>query len=162
MQTIWNLQKNVICAEKHVLKNVYKWAKRKFAIAKLSWKDSSWSWNTDSLVKKKFQVLQSVKIFWGIKRAITIDFFEKVATVNSSSYCQKKFTLYIEWTLYIYMCVCKVKLGSCRHNEAWWVCLCYLNLMPYYWYEALFIHEYSKLYIYIIRTAVNSLLWTFN
>ena len=48
---------------------------------------------TDSLVKKMFQMQLSVKkvilIFsWDIKGSISIDFFEKVATVNSASDCQ--------------------------------------------------------------------------
>ena len=35
-------------------KNVYKWAKAGFAITSLSPKDSPWSRNTDSPIKKKF------------------------------------------------------------------------------------------------------------
>ena len=45
----------VICTEKQVLvkKIVYKWAKHEFATTNPSWKESPWSRNTDSPVKKK-------------------------------------------------------------------------------------------------------------
>ena len=55
------------------------------------------------LVKKTFQVQLSVKmiltVFWGIKGPFTIDFLEKVATVNNApllSTLLMKFTLFIE------------------------------------------------------------------
>ena len=44
------------------------------------------------------------------KRCITIDFIEKVATVNTASYCQllrQYFTLFIEWPSYIQMWISK-------------------------------------------------------
>ena len=48
--------------------------------------------HTDASVKKSFWAQWPVKkimlvIFWDMKRRITIDFFEKGATVNNASQC---------------------------------------------------------------------------
>ena len=57
-------------------------------------KKKSIEWKcTDSQVKKKFREQYSVKkvmltVFWDMKGLITIDFLEKVATVNNASYCK--------------------------------------------------------------------------
>ena len=67
--------------------------------------------NTDTLEKKKFQTLWSIKevmlkVFWNMKRPITIDFFEKGATVNRVVQLislEAKFPLFIEWLIYIYI-----------------------------------------------------------
>ena len=42
-------------------KNAYKWAKYEFVTMWLSQKDSLWCENTDSPIKKKFWMQQSVK-----------------------------------------------------------------------------------------------------
>ena len=58
--------------------------------------------HTDSPVKKKFRVQQSVKKV--MLRLITVDFHEKRATENFASYYQllwQKFILFIEWYPYI-------------------------------------------------------------
>ena len=65
-------------------KNVYKWAKHRFAPISLSQKDSLMEWkNTDSPVKKKFGAQLSLKkviltVFWDMKGPITIDFLKSV------------------------------------------------------------------------------------
>ena len=51
--------------------NVYRWTKHGFATINFSQKDNPWCVDTDSLVKKKFQVQWSVKknmliVFWHI------------------------------------------------------------------------------------------------
>ena len=63
---------------------------------------------TDSPVKKKFQVFCSIKImmtvFWDMKWTITIGFLAIGASVNIDSYSQhfrQYFTLFIEWPSYI-------------------------------------------------------------
>ena len=73
--------------------NVSWGANHKFACMSLSWKDSLWSENTDFLVKKRFWAQLWIKkivriLFWDMKGPITIDFQEKGASVNSTSYYQ--------------------------------------------------------------------------
>ena len=68
--------------------------------------------HTDFPVKKKFWAQQSGKkmmltVFWNMKEPITIDFREKAATVNSTSYCQllRQNSPYLLNDLHAYACV---------------------------------------------------------
>ena len=65
--------------EKQVLA---KWDKYRLASISLSQNESSQRGKTDSPVKKKFLVQQSIK-----KVILSVDFLEKGATVNSASFC---------------------------------------------------------------------------
>ena len=75
-------------------KNKKKKAKLGFAIKIFSRKTVQDSGNTfGSSVNKKFRAQQSIKevmliVFWDMKQLITIDFLEKSATVNCTSYYQ--------------------------------------------------------------------------
>ena len=75
-------------------KNLYKWAKYRFATTNLNQKDSSWNRNTLTLWQRK-NTRESCQwnkadhaVFWDMKGPITIDFLAKSPTVNSISYCQ--------------------------------------------------------------------------
>ena len=72
-------------------------------------KKQSIEWkHPDSQVKKNFRVQWSVKkamqkVFWDMKRPITIDFHEKGTTVNSANLpTLEKITLFIEWPSHYY------------------------------------------------------------
>ena len=123
VQTIRKLLRTVWCL--HTMfsnKKLYKYIKHVFSTTRLRWKDSIECKHTDSPVKKRFLVQQSVKkvmptVFWKIKRFMTIDFIKKRVIVNSDSSCQlyrQYFTLFIEWPLSIDI----FKVDKSLRNEA--------------------------------------------
>ena len=68
-----------------------------------------WKLTTDSLIKKKFVVKKiMLRVFWGKKTSIIIDFFEKYTTVNSGFYCQllRENSPYLLNDLHVSACVC--------------------------------------------------------
>ena len=109
IQIMWNLQKNIMCREKHdliIFFFFYKCIKHVFASTMSSSKRQFME--TLSSKKKMFRPEWSVKrsqetVFWGMKESISSDFLEKGVIINHAPYwqfLQQHFPLSIKWLLY--------------------------------------------------------------